>query len=117
MFDALLTKIVEVGITNALAYIAASGGVAAAFPVLLEMAKRWERLSWINRHSDAINRGASIVFALVASLGFSLTWNPETGDVHVLGVTVHNLARLVVELAGRFGLQELVYRRLVKGRV
>lgn len=115
--DQLLTQLVAGGISQLFAWLASVGGLAAAVPLLLEAAKRWDKFPVLTMHSDTINRVVSVLAAVLASNGISYTFGGATGELVVNGLTPLGLARVVMAVATQFGLQELVYRKLLKGRL
>ena len=58
-----------------------------------------------------------VLAAVLASNGISYTFGGATGELVVNGLTPLGLARVVMAVATQFGLQELVYRKLLKGRL
>lgn len=115
--DQLLTQLVAGGLTQLFAWVASVGGMAAAVPLLLEAAKRWDKFPVLTMHSDKINRVVAVLAAVLASNGISYHFGGATGELVVNGLTAMGLSRVVVAMATQFGLQELVYRKLLKGRL
>ena len=79
--DQLLTQLVAGGISQLFAWLASVGGLAAAVPLLLEAAKRWDKFPVLTMHSDTINRVVSVLAAVLASNGISYTFGGATKNM------------------------------------
>ena len=113
--EALLTSLLANGITQLLAYIGSIGGVAIAFPLLLEAVKRSQRFPAIDEYTDTINRTVAVIFAVASSAGISYAYDGAVGQFVLLGVSPLGIAKFLMGVAGQFGLQEMAYRYIVKG--
>lgn len=62
----------------------AGGASAIVVTTILELLKRSEKLSWINRDSGKTNATLSAVAALLTGIGltYSFDFNPESGHFH-----------------------------------
>lgn len=115
--EQFLTYMLASGIEKFFAWIASIGGLAVAVPLLIEAAKRWDRFPVLTRNSDTINRVVAVLAAVMTSNGISYSFGGATGDLVVRGLTPMALAGVIVAMATQFGLQELVYRKLLKARL
>lgn len=114
MADTLTPALAEV-IVGWIFWLTANGGWAAAAPIAIEAMKRSRLFPWLDQYTDRINVSISLLFALLGSLGIGTAYDMAAGTLLVTGLTPINIARFVVEVAIRFGGQELVYRTFIKG--
>ena len=114
MIERLLQILIENGITEGLAWLASIGGLAAAVPLLVEFAKRSDRFPWLDQNTDTVNRTVSVLIAIVSANGISYAYDGATGDLVFTGLTAATLAKIITAIATQFGLQELMYRQVVK---
>lgn len=112
--DGLITTLLAGGINKFFAWVASVGGFAVAVPLALEALKRWRRVPWIDEYTDTINRVVAVLASVVAANGISYAYDGATGDLVLQGLTAAALAKVVMAMATQFGLQELVYRQVVK---
>jgi hypothetical protein len=112
--DKLLEMLLAIGVREFMGWVAATGGWAVAFPVLLEMLKRWDRFKWLDEWTSTLNRVVAVVAGSAAAIGISYTFDGAAGTLVVQGVTFAALAKLIVNIASQLGLQEVFYRLVLK---
>lgn len=83
----------------------------------IEMLKRAGWFPWLSQHSDTANRIVSWILALVSSAGLKFASSGsigEGGTITIAFPAVGEIVDGVLHFAGQGGLQEGLYRALVK---
>ena len=92
-------------------------GLATLTIMGIEVLKRAGWFPWLDRHSDATNRIVSWVLALASSAGLKFASSGSIGEGGVITIAFPAMGEIVdgvLHFAGQGGLQEGLYRALVK---
>lgn len=115
MLDSLLTNLLAGGITQLMAYIVQMGGLAAATMLLIEYAQRAQWIPWLDQDTSTKAKRAVAVFAAAAgAVGLSYTYDGAAEQLVIHGFSAAKLAAVMVAVASQFGLQEALFRLVVK---
>ena len=93
------------------------GSQVAISAIIVWIIQRLKAAKWIpqmSQRTDAINRGASAVCALLAAAGITWSFSVSTGTLTVTGLTISNVLQIVWTAVQQFVFQEVVYRSSVK---
>lgn len=113
--QSVLEHLIAAGLGQFLSWIGSIGGVAAAVPVLLELAKRSRMVPWLDAYTDHLNRAVAVILGALAASTISYSYDGAAARLVIEGLSVESTASMLTSIATQLGLQEIVYRRFVKG--
>lgn len=113
--QSILEHLIAAGLGQFVAWVGSIGGVAAAVPVLIEVLKRSRLVPWLDPYADHINRGVAVVLGALAASTISYAYDGAAARLVIDGLSTESTAKMLASIATQLGLQELIYKRFVKG--
>ena len=95
-------------------------GAAVLANTIIEVFKWLRFIPWVNRNSDRLNRILSVIIAVgyTAGFHFAVSGSFSTGgSITFTFPALKTLLDVLVDSAGSYGLQEIVYRHAMKPMV
>ena len=113
--QSVIEHLIAAGLGQFVSWVGSIGGFAAAVPVLLELAKRSRMVPWLDAYTDHLNRAVAVILGALAASTISYSYDGAATRLVVDGLSIDSTAKMLASVATQLGLQEIVYRRFVKG--
>jgi hypothetical protein len=116
MLDSLLAPLLGQALAQVLSLLLSNGFFAVGVPLLLEWAKKSNKVPWLDEYSGRIVKISLGVAGALAAAGIQSSLDLTAGTFVISGLTQQGLGLFAVQVVQQLGLQELAYQWLIKGR-
>ena len=116
MMDSVVAPLVGETLAKVLQLVLGDGLFAVGVPLMLEWAKRSNRVPWIDRYSGKALKVSTAIGAALVAAGIKSTLDLQAGTYVVTGLTVANLGTFGGEVVRQLGLQEIAYAWFIERR-
>lgn len=116
MLDSLLAPLLGQALAHVLSLLLSNGFFAVGVPLLLEWAKKSNKVPWLDEYSGRAVKISLAIAGALAAAGIQSSLDLTAGTFLITGLTSDGLGTLGVQIVEKLGLQELAYQWLIKGR-
>ena len=116
MLDSLLAPLIGQALAQILTLVCGQGVFAVGIPLLLEWAKKSERVPWLDQYSGQVAKVCAAIAGALAAAGIQSSLDLAAGTFVISGLTTSGLGKFGVLVMQQLGLQELAYQWLIKSK-